>query len=907
MNQNDHYRSIHRSPAIGRVSSGKHGTSSDTVLSKMVNSRGRGGLAGGYYNSEAIMDITAERTANNIDDYENILKTQPELELPIQILIASILSPKNANKILLKHGVKKNPLPAELVNRLIQSAKNCTENVYNIKTMLAKKLRKALFEVGADVTLIMSEAAIDDVINGRIADLHGKMATEGLQTKVIADAVADATRNIGRFGNAVANQDMGLESMFSQHASPTIDAPAGELKMVCTGWEKIKNFKEPIYCDNPKLLGLGMALENLVEKKKAAINNNSGIRNYEQLDKLYHDVPGGIQEMVVLPRPNETSRKSVNRPILREVPPECCMPVFQAGAPSKHSGYLFLIDEFGGFASRNLRRDYWRNVSEVVGGNREAVSGVLDRAAKAMSTDTENDTMLAMAAQQSFRELAIKDIERKFLNSTMGNVSVGELESFFNLMFERAMCGRQTRVLYVPNDMVVYWAYRYNENGTGRSLLEDNKFLASMRSLILISNTETQLRNSIDYVKLGVVFDPNDPNKNRTKELIVDQFARNRLRSTPWNMTNPRRIIEHMQMSGVSFDFDGGSDYPGTKINIDRQDIQQRAVDMELDEVAFRRLMMGFGLAPEIVDLSMNIEFSSKIVTSNELSLKRVMVTQDITNYFIRQFSVKAMLSDPIQMEEMSNIVKEWVTTLEGDDWTDEKKAALDVNRIINIFLGAYEPTLPRPESSLAADIEEFDTYMGGVEKVIDTAINEDAIGSLDNSMLNEQVGRFKAIYKQYHAIKWMVEHDFMTEVLEDMKLTPNAELPEIITSSISHYRSVNGMIKALLPRLVSQNIVDSEQLQTIMENLDQFRDKTESNMSAPSGGSDDVSSSDEDVPSGDDPDGAGGDPFVDDPFSDQPPETNDEPETPEEPTEASADATKEDGPEEAGGNDPKE
>lgn len=868
MSGNDSYRTIQRSSAIGRVGTTHHGTSTETVLSKMVNNSQQraSGMMGGYYNSEAIMDITAERMSNNIDDYENILKTQPELELPIQILIASILSPKNANKIMIKHGLKKNPLPSDLANALLQSAKNASENVYNIKTILSKKLRKALFEVGSSVTIVMSEAAIDDVINGRVADLHGNMATESIKTKTIADAVAMATRNIGIFGNGTmpSSDTMGMESILNHMTGVRAQTPPTEIKMDVGKLADVKGFATPVYCDNPKLLGLGMAMENLVEKKKAALADAIGMRSFESLERLYHDVPGGIQDMVVLPRPNETSRKSQFRPILRDVPSECCMPVFQAGAPSKHSGYLFMIDEFGSFVSRDMRRDYWRNVSEIVGGNREAVSSILDRARKGISTDTEDDTLLAMAAAQSFRELAIKDIERKFMSGNLGNVSFGTMETFFNLMFERAMSGRQTRILYVPADMVIYWAYRYNPNGTGRSLLEDNKFLASMRSLILISNTETQLRNSIDYVKLGVVFDPNDPHKNKTKELIVDQFARNRLRSTPWNVTNPRRIVEMMQMAGVSFDFDGGDNYPGTKVSIDRQDIQQRAVDMELDQVAFRRLMMGFGLAPEIVDLSMNIEFSSKIVTSNELSLKRVMVTQDITNFFIRQYCIKAMLADPIQMAEYETIVKEWIAKLPEGEWDNEKKAQLDVGRIINIFLGAYEPTLPRPESSLAADIEEFNTHMEGIEKVIDVAIDEQAIGQLDNSALSEQLERFKAVYKQYHAIKWMVEHDFMTEILEDLRLAPDSGLPEIVSSTISHYRGINNMIKALVPRLVAQNTVDAEQLAAILENLDQFRDKTEGNISAPSGGgSDEPSSEDNEGGSGE-----SGEEF-DDPFGD--------------------------------------
>lgn len=839
-------RGVTSTTGVGRVGVGKVSSSSDVVLSKMINDRSGTAFttpAAGLYSSDALLDITAERQANNLDDYENILLTQPDLELPIQILISSILSPKAANKITLKHSLKPNGLPVELTNSLLQSAKNCVENVYMIKDGLADKLRKAIFTQGSVTTLILGEAAIDDVINGNLKGLN--VATESLRKRTISQTVESATRPRGYLGDSVEPNavNMGLESILDAASRSDVVNPTNRIMNV-GDFTKIPGWVSPTIEDNPAILGLGMALETMLEEKRQVLHGLHHGSSLASIDRLYHDIKGGIQETVILPRPGETSRKSLTRPVRRPVPPEAVTVVFQPGNPKHHLGYLLLTDQTGGFANRKTRREYWRNVGGVLGGNREVVSQMLSKAADSTSTKNQDDTMLAMAASAHFREMAIQDIERRMMNGSIGEGTVADKEAFFNLMFELALSGRQTRVLYVPVDMVSYWAYRYNDDGSGRSMLEDNKFLAGIRSMLTVANTETALRNSIDYTKLGITLDPNDPNKTRTKELIIDQYVRNRLRSTPWNTTNPRRIIEMMQMAGVSIDIDGGDNYPGTKVNITREDIQQREVNMELDESIFRRLMMGFGIAPEIVDLSTQIEFSSKMITSNELSLKRVIVLQDVTNFLCRQEVIKTFLSDPIQMDEFREIVREFVGNMDG---TDEEKAGVNVNQLINIFLGAYDINLPRPENGLDADIAEFETYMTGVDKVLETVYNEEVLGEMDNSELSNQYKRMVAVVRQYKAMQWMADHDFMPEVLKDLKQVDEKDIPGIVTETMTHYRQFNGLIMSLIPRMVAQNVSDSEKLQALMENLEEQRVKTEGAGNLSGGETNELSGSSED------------------------------------------------------------
>jgi len=144
------------------------------------------------------------------------------------------------------------------------------------------------------------------------------------------------------------------------------------------------------------------------------------------------------------------------------------MPVVRPGMPSKPIGFLFLLDEFGAFISRHARSDYMRNISAGVFNNRNAVSGMLNNMADQMNMeDGFSQQLMTMQAVQAFRELALRDIENRLLHGSVGNVTVSRVEMAYDLMFERALAGKQTRIVYVPADMVIYWTYDYNDNGTG--------------------------------------------------------------------------------------------------------------------------------------------------------------------------------------------------------------------------------------------------------------------------------------------------------------------------------------------------------------------------------------------------------------------------------------------------------
>lgn len=853
------------------------GVGNDTVLSKMI--RDQSGTApertdSPYLGNFGYLQETADVMSTNIDDYKNHMTMLPEIELCIQVLLSLILSPKDITQITLKHAVEPNILPAEMTQEMLKILEE-VENNYKIKSLLQEKLRKALFTEGADVTVVIPENSLDDLINGR--GRH-KISLESFRKKGMYD---DISKPRGFMANgpspkaAKPDARMTLENMLSEMTkSHGMAEKLDPLKMVGESlnngkkWDfsKFPGFVMPEIYDNPQMLKLEDIVSTIKgQHNKMAIESIGGNSMFGNIEQMYHSPDLKPEDIVMMVRQEEATREAVGPPLWKAAPTEACMPVVRPGNPSKPVGHLFLLDEFGAFISRQARSDYMRNISAGVFNNRNAISGMLNNMADQMNMeDGFSQQMMTMQAVQAFRELALRDIENRLLHGTVGNVTVSRVEMAYDLMFERALAGKQTRIVYVPADMVIYWTYDYNDNGTGRSLMEDNKILSSIRALTMFMNVETHIRNSIDHRTLNITIDEDDPNKSRTKEMAMHEYARQRANSIPWASSNPRRMVEVAQNSGLAVNVEGGDTYPGTKISVDSRPVEYKEVNLELDEDLRKRQTMGFGLAPEIVDLSTQIEFSSKMATSNELSLKRAIALQDRTNLLVRETLIKLTLNHKGYMDRLRKAVGNHVKNM-----NQEVVAKLGEDYFIQSFFAIYTCTLPRPDTGMANRMSDLDEYVSGIEKVLDNIVPDDLMqANVTGESSNEWVAVLKASVKSTLVLEYCRNNSILPEVTNLFK-NDTAEDPGsmLVMNGIVNAGRLTKIIQGMGLQLYSAALISENQMATLKERLDSQRvEGTEAGEGSDTtgGGSSDYDSGDDDFGDfdmgDDDGDGDGGD-----------------------------------------------
>lgn len=808
-----------------RISHTRHGVSNETVLSKMirdssVHARARGDHP--YLGNFGYLHEVSDGVSNNIEDALNLNQLQPEVEICIQILTSMILSPKDITDTNLSHQVEPNVLPAEMTGEMLEVLKKHFEHNYKIRAQLPEKLRKALFIEGADVTIIIPENSLDDLINGRNGK---KMTMESFRTK--QDLVKDLSKPTGFMGVPGAGRTrkgMALEDLLGDLGGVEAKAPETLGKMNIGDFSKITSFLAPEIYDNPSMMKLEEITSSALNAKRRTVLEGLGTASYGDIESLYHSSNLRPEDVVIVGRQEEASRETIGAPLNKTAPTEATIPVHAPGRPDKAIGFLFLLDEFGSFISRASRTDYFRSIQTGVFNNRNALSGMLSSAAKQLQDeDGFASFQMAQQATAAFRDMAIRDIEGRLLAGTVGNVTVSRQELAYDLMLERAFASKQTRIVYVPADMVVYWAYRYNDNGTGRSLLEDNKILSSIRALTLFMNVETMIRNSIDHRTLDIVVDEDDPNKSRTKEMILHEYARQRNNSIPWATSNPRRMIEMAQQSGLAINVEGGDNYPNTKVSVNSRDIQYREVNLDMDEDLRKRQTMGFGLAPEIVDLSNQIEFSSKIATSNELSLKRALIWQDITNGFIRQTIIKTTISHKGLMDQLKAIVGKHIDKVK---MKAEVVAELGVDYFVQLFFSIYSVKLPRPDNGLASRMTDLEEFSAAVDKMLDVVLPDEMLDAKAiGTSSNEWIGIVKASVKSTLCLRYCRENNIMPQFTDLFKNDTEEDYGSILVKdSLDSTSRLSKIIQGVGLRLYSASLISDNQWATLKERMDKER-----------------------------------------------------------------------------------
>lgn len=862
---------IRSGKTTARPTHARPGVGNQTILSKMIRDQSayaQERTDAPYLGNFGYLHEVSDIVSSNIEDAKNLTQLLPEIEICIQVLTALILSPKDMISTELTHAVTPNILPAKMTGEMIKVLKDYAEHDYKIKALLPDKLRKALFVDGADVTLIIPENSLDDLINGR----NGKKIT--LENFKSAPQLKTIGQPKGFFGGKAAvdkkRNSMTLESLLSDiaadpHVTDKLDPlnlteAAGDHKKF--NFDKWKGFKMPDLYDNADMLKLEDITSSMHQAQTRTILESMGTSSYGDIEDMYHSPDLKPEDVVMITRQEDATRETIGPPLIKTGSTESCVPVCRPGRPDKPIGFLFLSDEFGGFVAKSGRSDFMRNISTGVFNNRNAVSGMLNQAAGQLDTeDGFGNGVLAQQAAQAFRDMAIRDIESRFSAGAVGNVTVSRQELAYDLMFERALAGKQTRIVYVPADMVVYWAYRFNDNGTGRSLLEDNKILSSIRALTLFMNVETMVRNSIDHRTLNITVDEDDPNKSRTKEMILHEYARQRNNAIPWATSNPRRMIETAQSSGLAVNVEGGDNYPNTKVSVDTRDIQYREINLDMDEDLRKRQTMGFGLAPEIVDLSNQIEFSSKMATSNELSLKRAIVLQEATNKFIRETIIKISISHKGIMDKLREIVGKYASELPNAAQKGEMF-------YIQTFFAIYSVKLPRPDTGLANRMTEMGEYSDAVQKVLDETLPDDMMtANVTGEKANEWVAVVKASVKSTLMLRYCRANNIMPELTDLLKNDTDEDPGTILaTEGMDTAERFTKIIQAVGLKLYAKALLTENQMTTLMERMDTERvegteaGEGQSTDGGGGGGSDDYSS-DDDFDFGDsDGEGDGGD-----------------------------------------------
>lgn len=755
----------------------------------------------------------SQEVSQKTKDAQSIMELFPELELSAQILITSIISPKDMNTTEVTFTTPKSLKSQEVTALMIAELKEYFEQVYKIEPLLPKILRQTLFESGSYPIAVIPENSVDQMING-----SSKITLEGITEHLTPSGTF---KNIGILGpNTITDKPTtALESfqMYSGSHVPTYD------HKVMIGTESYL-----VVTDNPSVLKLPKVIaksrsdriSSLLKNSKMGIAaeayghngpiTGSNMNDAQLTSLLYKSGRHDNKPFVKVRTGDESARESIGNPLILDLPPESVIPVYQPGNVEKHIGYFVLIDGDGNPISKDTQGTQFDDLQSRLNQSNNTMSSYLtEKARSGMGAGAGNcDTLNVNTASRLYADIVEADLLARLRNGVYGNnVSIANNEEIYRIMLARAMAKQMTQLLYIPIDLVTYFAYKYDNYGIGKSLLADMRILNSMRAMTLFARVMANIKNSIGRTQVDLKLDERDPNPKKTIETAMHEVAQTRQQAFPFGLSTPGDLVDWTQKAGFEFTFSGHPSIPDTSVTFSEKNSDYTKPDDALEEELRKRQIMTIGLPPEIVENGFNSEFATSVVANNLLLAKRVMQIQEIFIPQLTDHARKVARNDGNLVRALRGIIDDNYDKLKNHIEEDKDMAPHAANKdvivslLLSEFLSTFEVSLPQPNSiTLDNQMEAFDKYVEALDKALNAYINSEILTSDMSGEASNSAEALKSVVKAHFLRKWLTENNVLPELAE-MVITSEDGSPLVDFVSIQS-EHINAMTKSVIKLL---------------------------------------------------------------------------------------------------------
>ena len=741
--------------------------------------------------SSTISDSITERKVTN----ENIITLFPDIELAIQILVSSVLSPKDMGKGDLTYKLDGLDLPATITSSAIDIIKGTVESKYTFLEKLDNIVREVLFETGAYVTAVLPKTTIDKIISGELG-----VSKESLMPLITNNEF----KSKGLLGNS-RNSKISIESMIS--LNPITDYSA-KVSVLTRNNEEVDLGVEII--DNYDALKLPI-IQRIVTESKVS----SAIESEQfDVDSVYKEIKREHKPMVTIPGVDLPDVPD-STPVVYKLPTESVVPVFTPGDPTDHIGYYIAIDE-NGYPLKTTKDDNDEYDLSKLMGESKIANTLLQKANRNVTTMT-NRNVVVQEASKLYESILEEELISRLKNGvyTM-NLELSKTDSLFKVMLARALKGRTTKLLYLPKEIVTYIAYRHYDNGTGRALLDDVSILASLRALLMFSKVTAEIKNSINITHVNIQLDENDPDPQKTIEIAANEIMSVRKQYLPLGINTPTDLVDWLNKAGFEFSFEGHPALPDTKIEIENKSMDHRVPDSDLDEDLRKQMIMALGLSPEMVDNGFEGEFATTVVANNILLAKRILHIQKKITPKLSEHIHKLCKYD----RDIYNNLKELILSNKDDikesldvnfEGTEDEQT-ITVHNIIMDILSSIKVRLPKPDMIKIENLKtEYDSYKDSLEGAIDAWISEDLLSSDIAGDIGDKIEPIKNSIMAYYLRKWMADNGYLTELSSiatlDQEGNPMLDIYDVAKNHAeSIIKSAGDFISTVLPEAKKQD-----------------------------------------------------------------------------------------------------
>ena len=773
----------------------------DPIEKQLENTDGR------TYLDQGQLQVLSDSIKSRIKDNENILKLFPDIELAIQIMVSSVLSPKDMMTVELLYNTVETLFPSDVQSKINTLIQELFEKHYPLKDDLSQILRDMMFEKGSVVKMVLPENILDEIINDELS-----LSQESMSILLEKDANDKlGIKPLGFLGDRPDESKLvpSLENLLinrTQNRNPyTSKGIYVQDNVALDHIEVVDNFNVVKMPDIKEAHRRKIAMESIVNissrtgdsKTVEGIYFSGDDKTKKKLSRkeftslVFKNKQRKIESVVTIGDPSNVKRKSVTRPILKNIPSEACIPVCVPGDEKNHVGYFLLVDIDGNFVTSASMATNMDNLASMISNHStsDVNSSLLQKAASNLSLDKKALTLDHVS--KFYTTVIVRNLVDKLRHGRYkSELSVSLNEEVANLMLARGLAAKFTRMVYVPKELITYFTLKYDINGVGLSYLDEIKMLTSVRGILLFAKVMGRVKNSINITNVKMKFDPRDPDPDLTAEQAMDEILKMRRQLFPFGVNSMPDLADWVQRAGLQFTFEGHPDFPDMNFEFTNTSAEHKIPDDDFDESLRKQTYMAFGLTPEILDEVNAPDFATTVANNSLMFSKRAATIQDQFKQFITDLARKIMTHDPEFKKDIFKVFDDHKAVLIKELDQEQIKEFQEDQQ--TYWMALYDAvvdnttlSLPKPdETTMKAQSESFEGYKTFVTSAVDTVISSEFMPSDMIGQWADKLDVIKSAFVNHLLRQWLSNNNCLPElfdiVTKDDNDNPNLKLSDV-------------------------------------------------------------------------------------------------------------------------------
>lgn len=711
-----------------------------------------------FIQSQAL--LIAKENVDKVQKANMLFDTLPDLALSSEILVSSVLSPNSLSRISLNQDISSTFLPTSIKETVLSFLWEELVKGYNLSSGLYDMVETSLVKTGAYCEILMGERSLDAYIQGVFN--AGDVTAESITNKAVMNEMLNVD-TIRLNDNVTISTNLDLV-MLTDNVLTTED------------------------------------IQKSIDKKKNSKD--------KELREFFRTVTGKAK--VLGRRALENSPEdNIGRPLRMKVPMESVVPIHIKSEPSKHIGYLLLLDDNNIPIKANLaevlesEQETNVNTGEILTSKEYEDRLTKDKKRKNMFKATNPTTILDSSGDITQEILNNKLTEMLNSKGVSNYISDEDVSLLYNLMFVRANKALKTNVVFIPESSMFYLAYKYADNGCGIGILDGMHENANDRLSLRAAKIYAQIKSSIPEVNYDVKIDNDDQDPKSTSASVIKYIMETRAAVLP----NSKGILSRSTLSswaqnlGVSVNIkhDKLPDIDVNKeINYGRYEVPDTDIEDEIKAEGYMR----FSLTPEMVTKGFEGELATKVRMNNALFTKRIIRRQEETEAHLLTYIKKIIDNDAVIYQGLKERVNEGYSSIaksfqkEQEDFLRERGLDKDgaIDFLLREIMDTYSLNLSRPlDEDDENKIRDYSDYEDFVDDYLERTLGSNSLPDKFLEVFDGDVDKLIAFSKNKLLDKWMVSNNYNKELVESFKLKNGGE------PTIDIFSEYNDYAKSLL------------------------------------------------------------------------------------------------------------